>query len=208
MQRQFTLSNRQIIQTVSQTFCQAIYKGIEGKEWEELHFHYREMSKAAEARKPSESHKAKAFWAMKAAKDTEKEFYDPARTGQHFGKESGSARAVGRAPQRPTCGTGQGFEVLGESVSRLSVGSRPVVELVLNGLWPRGRGHGAKGVGQAFVEKCLPYLDPCDGVRLRTASTHWNVPGKYGPHGELFFFLLKQEPTVISGLVVGQGFFS
>ena len=28
-------------------FCQAIHKGIEGSEWEELCCHYREMSKAA-----------------------------------------------------------------------------------------------------------------------------------------------------------------
>ena len=44
-------------------------------------------------------------------------------------------------------------------------------------------------------------LDPRDGVRLRTASTHWNVPRKYGPHGELFFFFLKKEPLVLSELV-------
>ena len=31
------------------------------------------------------------------------------------------------------------------------------------------------------------YLDPMDTVCLRTASMEWNVPGKYGPHGELFF---------------------
>ena len=44
---------------------------------------------------------------------------------------------------------------------------------------------------------------PClDSVRLRTASTHWNVPGKYGPHGELFFsFLMKKVPMVLSELV-------
>ena len=46
-----------------------------------------------------------------------------------------------------------------------------------------------------------PYLDPWDSVRLRTASTHWNAPGKYGPHGELFFFLLKTEPVVLSEVV-------
>ena len=45
----------------------------------------------------------------------------------------------------------QSFEVRGESVSRLTVGSRLVVELVFNGLWPRGLRHGAKDVGQAFV---------------------------------------------------------
>ena len=36
-------------------FCQVIHKGIEGKEWEELYCHYREMSKATGAKKPSES---------------------------------------------------------------------------------------------------------------------------------------------------------
>ena len=39
--------------------------------------------------------------------------------------------------------------------------------------------------GKPLWEKVWSYLDPWDGVRLRTASTHWNVPGKYGPHGEL-----------------------
>ena len=49
-------------------------------------------------------------------------------------------------------------------------------------------------------ERVWPYLDPWDSVRLRTASTHWNVPKKYGPHGELFF-LLFEEPMVLSELV-------
>ena len=44
-------------------------------------------------------------------------------------------------------------------------------------------------------------LDVRDSVRLRTASTQWNVPGRYGPHGELFFFFLKKEPRVFSELV-------
>ena len=56
-------------------FCQAIYNGIDGSEWTELHFHHREMSNATKAKKPSESQKAKALWAMKAAKDREEEFY-------------------------------------------------------------------------------------------------------------------------------------
>ena len=45
------------------------------------------------------------------------------------------------------------------------------------------------------------FLDALDSVRLRTASTQWNVPGRYGPCGELFFFLLKEEPMVLSELV-------
>ena len=39
-----------------------------------------------------------------------------------------------------------------------------------------------------------------DSVRLRT-PTQWNVPGRYGPHGELFFFPLKKEPMVLRELV-------
>ena len=45
------------------------------------------------------------------------------------------------------------------------------------------------------------FLNARDSVRLRTASTQWNVPGRYGPYGELFFFLLKEEPMVLSELV-------
>ena len=29
------------------------------------------------------------------------------------------------------------------------------------------------------------------GLRVRTASMEWSVPGKYGPHGERFFFLIQ-----------------
>ena len=38
-------------------------------------------------------------------------------------------------------------------------------------------------------ESLWRYLDPWDSV------------GKYGPHGELFFFVLKKEPLVLSELV-------
>ena len=43
-------------------------------------------------------------------------------------------------------------------------------------------------------------LETWDSVRLRTASTQWNISGRYGPHGELFFFLLKKEPSALSEL--------
>ena len=42
-------------------------------------------------------------------------------------------------------------------------------------------------------EGMWPFLDPWDVVRLRTSSCVGGVPGKYGPHGELFFFLIKKE---------------
>ena len=46
----------------------------------------------------------------------------------------------------------------------------------------------SKDVGRAVWGRRLALLGPV-GQRLRTASTYWIVPGKYGPHGELFFSL-------------------
>ena len=52
-----------------------------------------------------------------------------------------------------------------------------------------------------WVEVLWPSLDAWDSVRLRTTATQWNVPGRHGPYGELFFFLLKKEPMVLRELV-------
>ena len=71
----------------------------------------------------------------------------------------------------------------------------------MNGLRLGGLRLFAKDVGP-FWEGVWPYLGPWDSVRLRTASTHWNVPGKYGPHGELSFFLMKKEQVVGSNEVL------
>ena len=48
-------------------------------------------------------------------------------------------------------------------------------------------------------ESVWPHLDPMDSVCSRTAPMEWNVPGKYGPHGELFFFLVQKEPAARLG---------
>ena len=47
-----------------------------------------------------------------------------------------------------------------------------------------------------WEEVLWPFLDAWDSVPLRTTSTQWNVPGRDGPYGELFFFLLEKEPMV------------
>ena len=39
--------------------------------------------------------------------------------------------------------------------------------------------------------------DPMGSVCLRTASMEWNVLEKYGPHGELFSFLIQKEPAKV-----------
>ena len=36
---------------------------------------------------------------------------------------------------------------------------------------------------------------------MRTAASSWNIPSNYGPHGELFFFLIKKEPTFYGKVV-------
>ena len=73
--------------TALYAFCQAVYKGIEGSEWEVLYHHYRDMSMAARATTPSESQKAKALWVMKAAEDKVDEFYDSARKENILGRK-------------------------------------------------------------------------------------------------------------------------
>ena len=46
---------------------------------EEMYESHKEMSGAVGVRKPQEAHKAKALWAMMAARDRGDDFYDPAR---------------------------------------------------------------------------------------------------------------------------------
>ena len=125
--------------------------------------HYTEMSRAAGVRKPKETQKPKTVWNM---------------------KKSNATGTVGRAPQRPDCGTGYSVDVHGEFVPGLIFGPR------LCG------GTGLQWLAQASSKVCgirpiwegvWPYLDPWVSVCLRTASVEWIVPRKYGPHGELFF---------------------
>ena len=36
----------------------------------------------------------------------------------------------------------------------------------------------------------------------------WNVPGKYGPHGELFFILIQKEPATVPVSEIFSPFFN
>ena len=57
-------------------------------------------------------------------------------------------------------------------------------------------------------EGVWPCLDPCDIVRLRTSSSYWNVPGKYGPHSEFFFFPVRKESMALTKAVPCKPFVS
>ena len=57
-------------------------------------------------------------------------------------------------------------------------------------------------------EGVWPYLDPMGSVCLRTASMEWNVPGKCGPRGELFYFLIQKDPATVPGSETFSPFFN
>ena len=89
--------------------------------------HWERVGEAVD--KPRECQKkAKALWAMKAAKDEEEEFYDPALKDNISGRNQTRLELWEEHLKDPRCSIGQSFEVLGDSVSRLTVGSRHFVE--------------------------------------------------------------------------------
>ena len=80
-------------------------------------------------------------------------------------------------------------------------------------LWSEWSPMAGAGFLQSLWEKPIwegvwPYLDPMDSVCLQTASMHWNVPGQYGPHGELSFFLIQKEPATMPGSETFSPFFA
>ena len=58
-------------------FCQAVYRGTEGQEWQAMYYHYKELHQTAKSKNHGDNQKANALWAMKAARDREDEYYDP-----------------------------------------------------------------------------------------------------------------------------------
>ena len=69
-------------------FCQALYKGIEGENRDDMYDTYKAMSKVLGLKKPQEAQKAKALWVMKAAKDRKEEFYYQARNENILGRNT------------------------------------------------------------------------------------------------------------------------
>ena len=93
-------------------------------------------------------------------------------------------------------------EVRGRSVLRLTVGSRLLWNRGCNDLRPDGFRSDPRSVGQAFVGRGPMAFSGCMGQCASAQPPRSGTSQRgYGPHGELFFFLLKREPRVLGELV-------
>ena len=64
-------------------------------------------------------------------------------------------------------------------------------------------------MGNTVLGRRLALFGPVGQRALAHGITHWNVPGQYGLHGELFFlFLMKKEQVVASTEVLPNPFVS
>ena len=57
-------------------FCQDIFQGVEGPEWEAMYHRYKDLHQALKRKKSGKNKKAKVLWALKEAKDKAVDFYD------------------------------------------------------------------------------------------------------------------------------------
>ena len=133
----------------------------------------------------------------------ERILYDPKRKDNILGRNKNATGTVGRAPQTPDRGLGRSFEVRGEFVLKLGYCPRDfLVEVVFNGLWPRGLRHGAKDVGTNFCGKMfgLTWIlgTACVCAHLPRIGTFQESMGRMVSSS---FFLWKKEPMVLSELV-------
>ena len=160
--------------------CQAIYKGIEGQAREALYYHCTELHQPAGTKKPCDSQKAKTLWAMKAAKDRDGEFFHPAHR-----KKS------------PVAALAKALEGIWKPPVNVEVRVHRTCSSELLSSFDGGQcclcKESAESVGRALPGRMWPFLDAWDVVFLRTAASVWNVAKKYGPYGELFFFLIKER---------------
>ena len=108
---------------------------------------------------------------------------------------------VGRTPQRPGGGTGEGkLECLENPYWGWHVVSQFAVASFCrrNGFQHRWCKDFAKDVGRALLGKASGLIRT-HGMRCPCAHhSFWTAPRKYGPHGELFFFLIKKESLALT----------
>ena len=177
-------------------------KGIEGEEWEALYCHYRELNQATGAQKPSESEKAKAPLAMKAASDRDEEFYDPARTEDILGRTQTRLELREAHLKDPVAALAKALECLEAANKRWHLVSQIVVVKLLSSQWRSASQVLAKHVVRVLFGKGsgLSWTHGMLWVCARQPASRM-FQGKCGPHGELFFFLTKKEPLALTKAV-------
>ena len=82
---------------------------------------YKEMSRAVGAKKPQEAQRAKALWAMKAAKDRGDKFYDPARKDNMLRTNKTRLEVWEEHLKDPIVALDKGPKVCGKSVLKLEL---------------------------------------------------------------------------------------
>ena len=70
-------------------FCQAIFQGVEGPEWEAVFYPYKNLHQAVKSKKAGHNKKANVPWAMQEAKERGVDYYDPNHKNK-FGRELNS----------------------------------------------------------------------------------------------------------------------
>ena len=120
---------------------------------------------------------------MKAAKDREEEFYDPARKDNIFGKATDITGAVGRAPQRPR----SALKIHIRVVLWLKVFSEKSRELQ----WPGFR-HFAKDVGETVLGRRLVLLGPVGRGALACIIQLLELPGEVWAAWRAFLLSLQE----------------
>ena len=150
------------------------------------------MSKAAGAKKPSESQKATAFRATKAARDREDEFYD--QTCKEGNRRDLSCGSILEIPSLLWTKLAVAWRILVTEES----GSKHLVKKLSEIQWPAAGRASCKKYGEGPFGKVFGLTWTRGTACACVTSTLCNVPGKYGPHGELLFFLVKKEPVAFS----------
>ena len=140
---------------------------------------------------------------MKAAEDAGEEYCDPEREDNIMGRNETRLALWKEQLKDPIVGLDKALKCVESScwkvVARVLCGGCVLQWLLLASSKVCGRSRFGRAFGPTWIRWIL-----C----LRTASVEWNVPGKYGPHGELFFFLIQKEPATMPDIETFSPFFS
>ena len=187
-------------------FCQTIYKGIEGGEWEELVLSFRsfrELSQAAGAKMSGESQKTKALWAMKAVRDRREEFYDPARRKDISSRTKTRLELWEEHLKDPMAALSKALECLENPYEGWHLVSPFVVASLCrrSGFQSRWRKDFFKRCGKGPFGKASGLFWTHGMLWVCAQRPASGTKRKYGPDGGRCFFLIKRESFALAKAV-------